>query len=91
MCGLNLLFAPSLSWANLTFFFGNNPQPGEENVLLNTGTTGNTMLGTPNQSGLLVNFTSSQVLTELSNGQARIEASICKTRFCRREATAPAD
>jgi hypothetical protein len=90
MCGLNplvmikpakfllplaiVLSAPSLSRADLSITLGNNPQPGEENVLLNTGTTGNTVLGTLNQSGLLVNFTSSQVLTEPSNGQARIEA-----------------
>ena len=32
------------------------------------------MLGTLNQSGLLVNFTSTQVLSEPANGQARIEA-----------------
>jgi hypothetical protein len=90
MCGLNplvmikpakfllplaiVLFAPSLSWASIFFQTGNHPQPGEENVLLNTGTTGNTVLGTLNQSGFLVNFTSTQVLTEPSNGQARIEA-----------------
>ena len=69
-----VLFAPSLSRANLSITLGNNPQPSEENVLLNTGTTGNAVLGTLNQSGLLVNFTSTQVLTEPSNGQARIEA-----------------
>jgi len=69
-----ILFAPSLSWADLSITLGNNPQPGEENVLLNTGTTGNTVTGTLNQSGLLVNFTSTQVLTEPANGQARIEA-----------------
>ena len=69
-----VLFAPSLSRADLSITLGNNPQPGEENVLLNTGTTGNTVLGTLNQSGFLVNFTSTQVLTEPSNGQARIEA-----------------
>ncbi len=69
-----VLFAPSLSRADLNITLGNNPQPGEENVLLNTGTTGNTVLGTLNQSGFLVNFTSTQVLTEPSNGQARIEA-----------------
>ena len=69
-----VLFAPSLSRADLSITLGNNPQPGEENVLLNTGTTGNTVLGTLNQSGFLVNFTSKQVLTEPSNGQARIEA-----------------
>ena len=69
-----VLFAPSLSRADLNITLGNNPQPGEENVLLNTGTTGNTVLGTLNQSGFLVNFASTQVLTEPSNGQARIEA-----------------
>ena len=69
-----VLFAPSLSRADFSITLGNNPQPGEENVLLNTGTTGNTVLGTLNQSGFLVNFTSTQVLTEPSNGQARIEA-----------------
>jgi hypothetical protein len=72
---LSIVFvAPSLSWADLSIALGNNPQPGEENVLLNTGTTGNTVVGTLNQSGFLVNFTSTQVLTEPSNGQARIEA-----------------
>jgi hypothetical protein len=70
-----VLFAPSLSWADLSITLGNNPQPGEENVLLNTGTTGNTVTGTLNQSGLLVNFTSTQVLSEPANGQAKIEAS----------------
>ena len=69
-----VLFGPSLSRADLSITLGNNPQPGEENVLLNTGTTGNTVLGTLNQSGFLVNFASTQVLTEPSNGQARIEA-----------------
>ena len=69
-----VLFAPSLSRADLSITLGNNPQAGEENVLLNTGTTGNTVLGTLNHSGFLVNFISSQVLTEPSNGQARIEA-----------------
>ena len=69
-----VLFAPSLSRADFSITLGNNPQPGEENVLLNTGTTGNTVTGTLNQSGLLVNFTSTQVLTEPANGQARIEA-----------------
>jgi hypothetical protein len=70
-----VLFSPSLSWADLSITLGNNPQPGEENVLLNTGTTGNTVTGTLNQSGLLVNFTSTQVLSEPANGQAKIEAS----------------
>jgi hypothetical protein len=68
------LLAPVLCWANIVFELGNNPQPNEENVLLNNGTTGNLVTGTTNQSGATVNFTSTQTLTEPSSGQARIEA-----------------
>ncbi len=69
------LLVPSLSWANITFTLGNNPQPGEENVLLNNGTSGSTVSGTTNQSGVTINFTSAtQILSEPSSGQARIEA-----------------
>jgi len=64
------LFAP----AGMVFQLGNNPQPNEENVLLNNGTTGNLVTGTTNQTGATVNFTSTQTLTEPSSGQARIEA-----------------
>jgi hypothetical protein len=66
---------PSLSWATIIFTPGNNPQPGEENVLLNKGTSGSTVSGTTNQSGVTINFTSAtQILSEPANGQARIEA-----------------
>ena len=69
------LLVPSLSWANITFTLGNNPQPDEENVLLNNGTSGSTVSGTTNQSGVTVNFISAtQILSEPSSGQARIEA-----------------
>ncbi len=69
------LLVPSPSWANITFTLGNNPQPGEENVLLNNGTSGSTVSGTTNQSGVTTNFTSAtQILSEPSSGQARIEA-----------------
>lgn len=69
------LLTSSPSWADVVFTLGNNPQPNEENVLLNTGAIGSTVQGTTNQSGLLVNFTSAtQLLTEPSTGQARIEA-----------------
>lgn len=69
------LLAPVVSWADIIFTLGNNPQSGEENVLLNTGATGSTVTGTLNQSGLLVNFTSiTQTLTAPSNGQARVQA-----------------
>src|SRR5947199_6604102 len=64
---------PTISWA-ITFQLGNNPQPGEENVLLNNGTIGMLVTGITNQTGFVINFTSTQVLSEPSSGQARIEA-----------------
>jgi hypothetical protein len=51
---------------------GKNPQT-DENVLLNSGTTGTTVTGNTNQTGLTVSFSSGQSLSEPSNGQARIE------------------
>jgi hypothetical protein len=71
---LGLGLAPASSRAGIIFTLGNNPQPGEENVLLNTGATGNTLFGVTNQSNTPVEFTSTQLLTEPANGQARIEA-----------------
>src|SRR4051812_8636287 len=65
---------PSLSWATITFTVGNNPQPGEENVLLSSGATGNSVQGATNQTHFGVNFISTQTITEPSSGQARIEA-----------------
>jgi hypothetical protein len=59
--------------ADIVFTLGNNPQPGEVNILLNSGGTGTTVMGTP--SGLpmfLVDFTSTQTLLEPSSGQARV-------------------
>ena len=69
------VLTPVISWADIIFTLGNNPQPNEENVLLNSGATGSTVTGTLNQSGLLVDFTSiTQTLIAPSNGQARVEA-----------------
>ena len=70
------LLTPVVSWADIIFTLGNNPQqPGEENVLLNSGATGSIVTGTLNQSRLLINFTSiTQALIAPSNGQARVEA-----------------
>lgn len=70
------LLTPVVSWADIIFTLGNNPQhPGEENVLLNSGAAGSIVTGTLNQSGLPVNFTSiTQTLIAPSNGQARVEA-----------------
>ena len=59
--------------ADIIIAAGNNPQP-DENVLLNTGLTGNPIFGTTNQTGLSVRFSSSEALIAPANGQARIEA-----------------
>jgi hypothetical protein len=61
---------------------GNNPQP-DENVLLNTGLTGNPIFGTTNQTGLSVRFTGQESLTAPANGQARIEATDGTLNFLR--------
>jgi PEP-CTERM motif len=62
------------SEATIIFTLGNNPQSDEENVLLNQGTTGNTIFGSTNQSALTVQFDSTQTLFDPPQGQARIEA-----------------
>lgn len=60
--------------ATTVITFGNNPQPGDENVLLNTGVSGNPILGTTNVTDLTVRFTGTETLTAPASGQARIEA-----------------
>lgn len=75
LCIAIAIVAPRLCWADIMFQTGNHPQPDEQNVLLNKGTSGSTVQGTTNQTGDVVNFTSAtQTLTEPANGQARIEA-----------------
>jgi hypothetical protein len=69
-----LLLAATQAPAQVTFLVGNHPQANEENVLLNTGLTGTTIVGTTNQSATSVDFTSTETLTAPSNGQARVEA-----------------
>jgi hypothetical protein len=75
VAALLLATATPSARASITFLLGNNPQPGEENILLNTGTSGSTVFGVGNQTGLSVSFSSlTQTLTEPANGQARVEA-----------------
>jgi len=60
----------------VTISTGNNPQPDQQNVLLNNGSVGTTVFGLTNQSGLQVNFSSTtDVLVIPSGGQARVEPS----------------
>src|SRR5215207_11540173 len=66
------LCGASSARADIIIASGNNPQP-DENVLLNTGLTGNPIFGTTNQTGFSVRFSSNENLTAPANGQARIE------------------
>jgi len=60
---------------SVTFTLGNNPQPGEENILLSSGLSGTTVVGLTNQTQLQVSFSSTiDTLLEPSSGQARVEA-----------------
>jgi hypothetical protein len=59
--------------ADIVIITGNTPQ-NDENVLLNTGISGNPIFGTTNQTGFAVRFSSNETLTAPANGQARIEA-----------------
>ena len=73
-----VLMAVVLMWASeaqatAILTIGNDPQL-DENVLLNTGLSGNPIFGTTNQTGLDVRFTGNEDLTAPANGQARIEA-----------------
>ena len=70
-----IVFWSSAARATAIFTPGNHPQLNEENILLNTGTSGATVTGMTQQSNLTVNFSSTtDLLTEPSNGQARIKA-----------------
>ena len=66
---------PVLARADIVFQTGNNPQPDEENVLLNSGAIGNPVFGKTQQSDITAQFSSTtDTLTEPSSGQARVEA-----------------
>jgi hypothetical protein len=60
-------------YGSVVFTLGNNPQPDEHGVLLNNGTSGNTVFGTLNGvPGVSVQFSSTQTLLEPTAGLARI-------------------
>jgi PEP-CTERM motif-containing protein len=62
--------------ATIIFQTGNNPQPDEVNILLNSGVSGTTVTGTPNNfPALVVDFISSELELEPSSGQARVSGS----------------
>jgi hypothetical protein len=72
---LALSVLPGVARADFSITPTNTPQPNEENVLLNNGTTGASVAGLTNKTGTPIVFTSmSQLLNEPSSGQARIQA-----------------
>ena len=53
--------------ANIIFTLGNNPQPGEMNILLNSGGTGTLVMGKPNgDPSVIVDFASFQELLNVA-------------------------
>jgi hypothetical protein len=69
-----VLMWASEAQATAILTIGNTPQQGDENILLNTGETGNPIFGETNQTHLAVRFTGTEDLTAPAQGQARIEA-----------------
>jgi len=69
-----LLLSPLALNASIIFTLGNNPS-NDVNILLNSGTTGTLVTGSPNTfPGVIVDFSSTQSLSEPSSGQARVAA-----------------
>jgi hypothetical protein len=52
------LLASAPAHATVIFTLGNNPQPVEENILLNSGDVGSPIFGLTNQTNLPVSFSS---------------------------------
>jgi hypothetical protein len=69
--GLLALSAGAAS-ANIVVVQGGTPGNPPENVLLGSGTTGMTVLGSTNQTNTSITFTGDETLSEPANGQARI-------------------
>jgi hypothetical protein len=73
-CTFGLVLGVSAAHATVTVTAGNNPQSGDENILLNGAGTGNPIFGLTNTTNLSVRFTGIEQITSPSSGQARIEA-----------------
>jgi hypothetical protein len=71
LTGTVLITAPGAQ-ATVFINMGNNPQPGEENVLFETNQTGTTFTGTTNQTHTGVQFTSTTNLETNGIGQAKL-------------------
>ena len=63
------------AYADGVFTLGNNPQPGEQNILFGSSQTGSTVFGSTNQTDTTVQFSSTtDVLMVASSGQAKVTA-----------------
>jgi hypothetical protein len=60
--------------AGVIFTPGDNPQPGEQNIMFEAAQTGTTITGDTNQSGTSVQFSSPNSLTTQGLGQASLTA-----------------
>ena len=72
--GAVVLMSASEAQATAILTIGNNPQPGQENVLLDDDLSGNPIFGTTNITGTSVRFTGAEDLESQANGQAAILA-----------------
>src|SRR5262245_43174073 len=73
LLGFVLMIGSGLGYADVIFTLGNNPQPGEANIVLNNPTIATTIQATVfGVPGITVNFTSTQSLLEPATGLARI-------------------
>ena len=68
LCVALAFYCASAAQAGIVFQLGNNPQPGEENILLTAGDAGMSVVGTTNISNLDVTLTSTQTLVISANG-----------------------
>ena len=73
--GLFALSAGAAS-ANITVVASGVPGNPSQNVLLNSGLSGTSVVGFTNNSNTSITFTGTETLTEPSSGQARIEAAV---------------
>jgi hypothetical protein len=66
------VFTATSAHASVIFTIGNNPQPDEENVFLNTDLTGDPVFGQTALGLQIQFFSTTDLLMEPANGQARI-------------------
>lgn len=70
------LLSAAPAFADAIFATGNYPQPNEQNIMFTKGESGSMVTGTTNQSGTMVDFSSTtDTLMATANGQANLTSS----------------